>query len=35
MGMMRQNKSEYWQAVRGICILAVVMTHCLVLYNKS
>lgn len=28
MGMMRQNKSEYWQAARGICILAVVMIHC-------
>lgn len=21
-------KSRYWQAVRGICILAVIMIHC-------
>lgn len=21
-------KSKYWQAVRGICILAVIMIHC-------
>lgn len=22
------NKSQYWQMVRGICILAVIMIHC-------
>lgn len=22
------SKSKYWQAVRGICILAVIMIHC-------
>ena len=22
------NKSQYWQIVRGICILAVIMIHC-------
>ena len=26
--MAKQNKSEYWQVVRGICILAVVMIRC-------
>lgn len=28
MGKTRQHKSEYWRAVRGICILAVIMIHC-------
>lgn len=23
-----KNKSEYWQIVRGVCILAVIMIHC-------
>lgn len=28
--MMKKNdlNSEFWQAVRGICILAVIMIHC-------
>lgn len=24
----KQNKSQYWQVVRGVCILAVLMIHC-------
>lgn len=28
MNVMSQGKSEYWQAIRGICILAVIMIHC-------
>lgn len=24
----KQRKSEYWQIVRGVCILAVIMIHC-------
>lgn len=28
MGKTRQHKSEYWQAIRGVCILVVIMIHC-------
>ena len=24
----KTNKSQYWQMIRGICILAVIMIHC-------
>ena len=28
MNETKRVKSEYWQAVRGICILVVIMIHC-------
>lgn len=28
MGKSKKTKSQYWQMVRGICILAVIMIHC-------
>ena len=28
MDVMNRGKSEYWQAIRGVCILAVIMIHC-------
>lgn len=28
MKVSEKNKSQYWQMVRGICILAVIMIHC-------
>ena len=28
MGRTIITKSQYWQTVRGICILAVIMIHC-------
>ena len=28
MEMQKRQKSEYWQMIRGICILAVIMIHC-------
>jgi len=30
-----KKKSEYWQIVRGVCILAVIMIHCPSGYNFS
>ncbi len=28
MGRKITNKSQFWQMIRGICILAVIMIHC-------